>query len=372
MTHSNIWCVAIPMLLSIGFHSCKKDKHIVSETKTGSWDFTAGKSYPLSFRNHHYTFTKTNDDTLTITLEANNENAWMWLYKGNDFNRPVDQPLWQTSPTVSITDAYDNDEYTLVVGTVPRGETDSYTLTLEGPISGLAKRSSQTLEPNDADQTFEFGGGGHWHEWQKSFRNDHYTFRVSEENSMVDINLSSMDEDVYIHLYDSLDYHKYPSIAPQGEIELVREVDIGTYYVIVCISNEDRDNREATYNLSVNGQITNLNLVEANETVKTEIISNGAGNDWTSSDNHVYEFEVTSENSTIDIIHSSTSFYPRHWIIDEFDKVIDYGHGEKELDQLTDVDKGIYQLICGTSHPGDQGQYKLSVVGRFKDFHKIQ
>ncbi|GEM_PF-1683260 len=373
------------MLLAVGMisvNSCKKDRNKKEETKEGKWYNTAGRDNPLSFRNHHYTFTKTNDDSLTITLEADKEDVWMWLFRGQPADGLEDQPstnTYNTKLTESISGDYDEGEYTLVVGTVDRWQTDSYELTLEGPFTGLTKRSSSTYDSPEEESVFEFGGGGHSESWVKSFRNDHYVFDVTEENSFVDINLSSADENMYLHLFDSLNFHKEAEGTLRREVSLVEEVDIGTYYVIVCTDNEGRDdgrdNRVIEYDLSIIGQISQVSLVRAvEEERKNDVISAGSGNDYLSENNIVYQFDVTAENSTLDVIYSSPNFEPRLWLVslDTQEEPMPCFDNDRQIDRVFEVDKGSYQLICGTRAQEDDGGYYFSVVGQIKNFEKIE
>lgn len=71
-------CTYFFVFILIGFsnQSCEKKEDAVPQRDqeikaTGTWDIGAGVNYPLSFRNFHYTFEITEDNSaVDITLES--------------------------------------------------------------------------------------------------------------------------------------------------------------------------------------------------------------------------------------------------------------------------------------------------------------
>lgn len=182
----------------------------------------------------------------------------------------------------------------------------------------------------------------------------------------MDVVLESDDTEVALWLLDPLGEQIDLQYNRRSEFT-VQEADKGTYTVIA--GTTDRNIRQADYRLNVNGKVDNIGQIASQDTIATGTITSGAGvYAPTSPNNHVYTFEVTENNTAIDVIMESPDFDVSLWLYDANGERIGLLYSDRREFIVEEVDSGTYTVICGTAREDDSGNYNLSVVGKFVNF----
>lgn len=341
--------------------SCEVVESLVPSTRSASevLEYGAGLSYPQSFRNHHYTFTlKADNATLDIAMESTDTELAFWLF--NPLGQQINRNWGQRTLGTKLENLSAGD-YHLIIGTAQRGESGSYDLSVVGNISELKRVNSQDLT---AAAAWDTNGGGLSN--PQSYRNHHYTVEVTENNSAIDLILESNDTDVALWVYNLLGEQQARTWGSRSNY-LVEAANAGTYTIIAGSNN--RDVLDADYDLYVNGQIKNLQRIASQDIFVEGNITNGGGLSTPNSpQNAVYTFEVSDNNTSVDIIVESSDFNPAFWLYNPLGERIDRRWGGRRIYSVSEVSKGTYTLICGTTNIGESGKYNVSVVGEFKDF----
>ncbi len=354
----------------IGFgvvlHSCEEKENAIpprdrERTATGAWALGAGANHPESFRNFHYTFNIDKDNSaLDVTLASPDTEVALWLYN------PLGQVLASNwgSRSIRINEAnMGPGQYRLVAGTYQRGEAGKFTISMKGSDTELTPIPSETLA---ASNEWKTGGGGVNH--AQSPRNHRYKFEVTQDNQAVDVVLNSDDVNVAIWLLNPLGQPVGRNYGDRSHY-LITEADKGVYTIIA--GTYERNVQQADYQLSVNGQVTALQPVAVQDATASGTITNGAGVNVADSPNHpVYTFDVTENNTALDVILESPDFDVTLWLYNPNGQLIYRNYGDRRLFTVQEASVGKYKVVCGTYRPGDSGNYKVSVVGKFGNFTK--
>lgn len=363
MSFKSFFLAALACGLVIFLSSCDLDDLLPNQSRTadGFWEYGAGNNYPGSFRNFHYEFDLQSDnDTLSVTLSSNDTDVSLWLI--NPLGELIRQRWGQRTVNI-FRDNLNSGTYRVIVGTNERGEMGNFQLSVGGNISSLNLVSSSTLEQNAA--WLNSGGGNNY---PYSPRNHLYTVEVTDNNSMLDIVQTSDDTDVSLWLFNPLGEQVQQSWGGRSRF-LVKEANAGTYTIVA--GTNTRDVLDADYSLNVNGQIANLTRIICQDTTVNGTISNGGGNNNSdSAANDVYLFEVTENNTALDIIMESPDFDISMWLIDPLGVNVQQRWGARSRFMVEGVSAGTYKIICGTNSSGNSGQYSMSVVGKYTNFRK--
>lgn len=330
---------------------------------TGTWDPGGGLSHPFSFRNHRYSFTVPADgSSLSITLESPGADGAIWLY--NPLGQEVDKTWGDRSLTLTA-DELDAGEYLLIAGTQERGVSSKYKLEVAGMASALTRIPSQILTASGAWDT-EGGGLGHPH----SFRNHRYTVEVTEQNSMLDIILESTGADGAIWVYNPLGQEIDKTWGDRDLFIVAEAPRKGTYTIIV--GTQQRNVLNASYQLNVNGQVANLSRISSQVACADGNIPQGAGlGQPNSTKNDIYTFQVTENNSSIDLIVRSPAYDLAVWVYNPLGQEIGRTWGDRDLFIVEgDLKAGTYKIVCGTQQENEGGPYHLCVVGQLSNFKK--
>ncbi|MCC6726629.1 MAG: PKD domain-containing protein, partial [Saprospiraceae bacterium] len=196
----------------------------------------------------------------------------------------------------------------------------------------------------DNEKPFWLYGGGYY--YPESYRNHHYSFEVKGDNSQVDINLESQDIDVYLWLYDPLNELVNQNGGDRAA-SLSETLNKGKYTVVAGSSERGAI---GNYTIDLEGNTTGLTKIEStNLKSDNEQWNTGGGGyyDAESLRNHIYTFDVTENNSAVDIrLESSDSEVYLELISPTQSLEKQYGNkGEKIVYTLN---AGNYKIIAGT------------------------
>lgn len=327
-----------------------------------TWEFTAGRNYPLSLNNHHFTFSKNDNDTMEVSLSSADENVVMYLYSTSDQNDPI-RRMDNRLKEETIIGEFSSGDYILIVGARDRGKEADYTLEIRGGIDNVKSESSQSLAVNPS-ANFEFGGRYYKNGAHLSPRNEHYRITVDQDNDLLDINAKCGAENIYLWLLDDFDFEAHSS-GYSNEVDIVREVDKGEYTVI--LASIDDGNFNAEYSLLTTGKISSLERIQFDEIEKSGTITDGGGDDFPQSANHDKFTLTIEEGGYIDFMISSSDYRPGAWIFNQNNDLVYSIEGyENSIWRVLKLDPGVYDVYCGTDAVGQSGDYNLSLVGKIK------
>ena len=356
--------IALISLLTVCFWQCDEGLNL-SKNKTekvsGRWDYGAGNNNPGSFRNKHYTFDLNNsDDTLNISLESAETNVSLWVY--DPLGQLIRQVWGGRVENILILNP-EAGEYKVIAGTNARGEKGNFDLKIKGNISNFGEITSETQQLQDNWKTL---GGGNNHPF--SPRNHRFTVEILENNSNIDVVLESKNTNTSLWVYNHLG-----ELIRQvwgGRTEFISSGTDKGIYTIVAGTNV-RNTRDAGYTLNVNGQFSNLKKEATQDTIVTAtIVETNRGGYQDSPANQKYTFEVSENNSWLDIIMESPNYDVSFWLLDPLGRVIDSEWGGRSEFSVRNVQSGVHTIVAGTTRNNSSGAFSLSLTGNFKNFKK--
>jgi hypothetical protein len=211
----------------------------------------------------------------------------------------------------------------------------------------------------------EGGGGG----GEISPKNHWYTFQVDKENQPVKIKLESSDIDVTLYVYDPLGQNIGYNIGTRS-YEFDRTLGKGEYRIVVAT----RERRAVGgYNLTFTG----IDGEPVRVPFERLSVNDGnwgpdGGSNYISFRNHFYTFEVTEDNAVIDCELLSPEVDAWLLIRDPLGQEIAETFNGRDLYRVKGpVNKGIYNIMAGTSQRDALGTYKLNIFGKVRNLQKI-
>jgi len=213
------------------------------------------------------------------------------------------------------------------------------------------------------------GGGAHNRDPNfNTFKNFQYTFDVVGANKIVKVSLSSADIDVQFALYNPLgQLIKTSSLSRTVSEEFT--LNEGKYRIVVCAARR----AVGRFSLNVLGVNSELGLIPS-EILQSDTqnwgLLGGGGNAKTFK-NHFYTFEVTDDNTSVDIELESPDANVALHLYDELGTRIALENGQRYGFILRLTKKGIYTVMAGTNTRGSVGNYRLNIFGKIKNLQRI-
>jgi len=319
---------------------------------TDSWASSGGQDR-FSYRNLHYLFNVTESGNITIEIESAVSN---YLYLINALGIVVKEGRGNTLSA----EVASGNSYRVVAATNSVSETSNYTLKLLGNIEDVGKVDSQS---KSVEGSWTSSGG----QLKDSYRNDHYTFNVTADNSYIDILVQS---NVANHLYliNSNDVVvKKTGDVSSGDVRLRSEVSAGSYKLVVAtyfLGEID------SYDLTVVGEFSNLTKKSVpNPVEKQASWSPSGGQDRTSANNPSYSFDMTEDNIIDMTISSNVSNYL--YLINSNDVVVEEASNVSSGDVrlLTGIlPSGRYTVVAATYFDNEESNFTLTVYGQIANF----
>ena len=212
------------------------------------------------------------------------------------------------------------------------------------------------------------GGAGGFNN-SDTFKNFQYVFEVPSNNQEVSINLSAPIDIQYI-LFNSLGQqiaYSYANKSAEGQHTL----NAGKYRIVICANRRD----VGTFSLVMKGITAAPSLIES-QIVRTNSQSWGALGGgglgyYSSFKNHYYQFEVTEDNTSVDVEMESADTEIFLQLFDQLGSLITQQYGDRYHYIIKNVKKGIYSLAAGTITRGSVGNYKVSIFGKVKNLTRV-
>ncbi len=203
-----------------------------------------------------------------------------------------------------------------------------------------------------------------------SFRNHFYTFEVTEDNKNVTANIQSADIDVAFYWYNSLgqNLNNYPSYS--RNFTDTQKFNKGKYTLLVTTKNRYAIGK---YTLVIRGIDASPVRVASARLLATgkDFADGGGGMDsyvdrFLSPRNKTYTFEVTEDNTYVDIDVASISSDTWVKLYDNLGQSQNYasiGSGRTPNVNLK-VNKGTYTLLVGTVERLAKTNFSLEINGK--------
>ena len=324
-----------------------------SRSFTASWvaenGGAGGMQNPESFKNFQLEYeVESNNQPLTYNLVSSDLDVSFFLFDANGAR------LFESESgrNVSAEGKFNSGKYRIVV-MAERNGLGKFTLTISGIKKDIIKLPSNILNSGDKAWS-EQGGGG----LQSTFRNHVYTFEVTENNSFIDLEMVSKDTEIGLYLFDPTQLLLHAE--GQRSHYVLGKLNKGTYTIMAATAV--RGSR-GNYQLNVYGKAENLQQMASQEKVINGNWANGKSLDK-------YTFEVTENNSILDVELSSPAYGVLSAIINEKGEAVGghvYGGGNSVYD-IVRVQAGTYQIYVAPENSNEtrSGNYKLVVFGKFK------
>lgn len=321
---------------------------------SGKWTAADGTGGGNEYtpRNHFYTFdVAANNQPVSLSLTSSDINVGFYVYDPN--GQLVGQSGFGRNQLDDI--IVNAGKYTVMICSSQRYDIGAYTLKGRG-LSGEFTRVP-ALREKAVQVTFgpEGGGGGDY-----TPRNHYYTFEVTADNAVTDINLQSPEMPVWLSLFGPtgarVDITNYSAPA-----YMINKLNKGTYTLWASSSRRDAI---GTYTLDIFGQLQNLKQYVFESSILSDEYR---GKNATTT----YTLNVTENNTILDVSLRSPEIIGYMQLFDPNGSRINATNWGSYEYMISDAKKGQYKIVVG---PGGNtsgiGKYTLSVYGKFSDLKK--
>ncbi|MFD2523301.1 hypothetical protein [Emticicia soli] len=202
-----------------------------------------------------------------------------------------------------------------------------------------------------------------------SFKNYHFNFEVVTNNTDITIQLSSADINIKYALFNPLGEKVNQAFAGRSHNNTFK-VNAGKYRVVV--SAERR--AVGKFALKVLGAKTPVQIASKLLQSGTQTWGAlGGGGIVKTFKNHFYTFEVTEENSYIDLTIQSPDTEVALVLFDDLGQVLYKSYAFHNRYEFTTpkVRKGVYTVMAATEKRGSMGNYTLEISGQVDKLTKI-
>ncbi len=205
------------------------------------------------------------------------------------------------------------------------------------------------------------GAGGFTNE--ESYKNFQFEYEVEANNQTVKFGLKSNDLDVQFFLYKAngeklIDSNKGRSVGVEAIL------NAGVYRMVVMAERNGR----GKFELSINALKKDIKRLES-KTIRSTNASwgeHGGGGLVRSPKNGFYTFEVTEDNTFVDIEMESTDTEIGLFIYDANTEVIarSYGINDRSSYFVKKLNKGKYAIMASSAKRNARGKYQVNIYGK--------
>jgi hypothetical protein len=328
----------------------------VNREVSGAWTAAAGTGGGNEYtpRNHVYSFEVTgNNQPVSLTLTSPDINVGFYVYNQN--GEVVDRfgSGFGRNQTEDI--IVNAGKYTVLVCSGQRYDVGTYTLKGRGLNSDFARIPA--LRELDATVSFGAEGGGGT---EITSRNHYYTFEVTADNAIIDINLQSPESPVWLTLFGTAGQQiRYSYVSAPAH--LIEKLNKGTYGLWLGSSKRDAIGK---YTLDIVGQVRNLQEYKFDSAIQKD--------DYKGKNGQItYTLNVTADNTKLDISLRSPDVKGAFTVYDPDGKQVGYSYVGNYQYLIEDARKGQYKVVVQPdANSSGIGKYTLSVYGKFTDLKK--
>ncbi len=211
------------------------------------------------------------------------------------------------------------------------------------------------------------GGSGGYNNFD-SFKNVQYNFEVGGSNQVVDILLSSDVIKVQYALFDPLGQKIYVSPIDKSVSES-HTMNAGKYRLVICADRR----AVGKFGFTIKGVLGDPNVISS------QILDSGSQNWGTlggggrvkTFKNHFYTFDITDDNTSIDVEMESADTEISFILYDELGTAVANQSGQRYESQIKAAKKGTYTLMAGTNVRGSVGNYVFRIAGKVNNLQRV-
>jgi PKD repeat protein len=307
---------------------------------------TTGRDLPI---NADFTFSLFANGDVQFTDKSTSASTYSW-----DFGYGLTST--EKSPKVSLT--YNGD---YKVKLTVRGKFLTDIASVEKTVTVTNGKALPTVS-DEYNSTKGTSGGNSY-----TFRNHIYTFDVNEDNKIVTANIQSADVDVAFFWYSPLgqDLNNYPQFyGPKTSRNFtdIQKLNKGKYTLVVTTKDRYAIGKDAAPVRVASARLlsTNKDFADGGGGMETNF------NEYLSPRNKTYTFDVTEDNTYVDIDVASTSADTWVKLFDNLGQSQNYasiGAGRTPNVNLK-VNKGNYTLLVGTVDRLAKTNFSLEINGK--------
>jgi hypothetical protein len=210
------------------------------------------------------------------------------------------------------------------------------------------------------------GGTGYY----ESFKNVQYSFDVGFEDQIVTIDLSAIDKiKVQFALFEP-NGTRIDATSLNTSVQKEYKLKIGKYRLVVC--GERR--AVGKFQFIITGIIGNPVIIPS-EIIKSDTQEWGAlgggGLDKTFK-NHFYTFDITDDNSTIDLELESADTEVALYLYDNLGQRVFVEYGSRYEFKVIAAKKGTYTVMVATAKRSSIGKYLMRLQGKVNNIKRVE
>lgn len=213
------------------------------------------------------------------------------------------------------------------------------------------------------------GGSGGTNNFD-TYKNLQYNFEVGENNQPVEISLVSGDIDVQFALFDPIGQRLNVSSVGRS-LSGSFKLNAGKYRIVVCAARR----AVGKFEFIIQGILKDPEKI-ASQTLQSNTQNwgtlGGGGKDK-SFKNHFYTFEITDDNSSIDVELESPDTDIAFYVYDELGQALNNSFfNERYRFFITAAKKGVYTVMAATGTRGSVGTYRLNIFGKVNNLKRVE
>lgn len=213
------------------------------------------------------------------------------------------------------------------------------------------------------------GGTGTGTVFYDSFKNFQYNFVVGADNQEVSIELSSKVIDVQLVILDPNGTKIYNSFTNRLVTRKLT-LNSGTYRMIACAERR----AVGKFECKITGVLKDPTIIESKmlQSSTQNWGTLGGGGGTKSPKNQFYTFEVTDDNTSIDVELESADTDVYLTVFNELGQSIfsSFVGSRYEFTIQNIAKRGVYRLMAATATRGSVGKYQFNVIGKVSNLKK--
>lgn len=200
--------------------------------------------------------------------------------------------------------------------------------------------------------------------YPESFKNYQFEYEVEGSNQSITYSLTSSDIDVAFFLYDTNGARLAQSTSGRS-VTGEKTLNAGKYRIVVMADRYAL----GKFELKIGGISKDIVFVpfEILKSGEKSWSENGGGGTYVTPKNHFYTFEVTEDNTYVDIEMESKDTEIGLYLYNTNGQEIIGDDGQRRHFVIAKLNKGIYQIMAATYLRGSRGNYTLKVFGKTKN-----
>jgi hypothetical protein len=211
------------------------------------------------------------------------------------------------------------------------------------------------------------GGSGGFNNFE-SFKNLQLTFDVGEDNQAVEIAVASTVIDVQYALFDPLG--RRIEASRQGRsLAKTYTLNAGQYRLVICGARR----AVGKFEFLIKGILKDPELIDS-ELLQSDTQSwgpLGGGGLEVTFKNHFYTFDITDDNTSIDVELESSDTDVALSVYDALGQRVVYEFGGRDRFKIIAVKKGTYKVMAATRNRNNVGNYRLNITGKVSNLKKL-